>query len=215
MNLSSMRDIDAADPIGGLGRKIEPTPAPAPAPVRRPDGFVVHPDGTLSTDFAPPPGMAPSTPPHTPAPLPSPFPYPFRRPPILCLDPGAHGFLREPLKVGDRVRSLISGSVFTVVDATANDDGRIKVRRADGKVIPCRLLKEGKTWDRIPAPVAPERLKVGDMVRVLSGFYDAKRHGLVAPVEQIDGATFRIGSTTISGSAGLLVSEEGKTWERA
>jgi hypothetical protein len=58
MNLASMREIDAIDPIGGLGPRVTPAPTPAPEPVRRPDGIVEHPDGKLSTDI-PPPGEQP------------------------------------------------------------------------------------------------------------------------------------------------------------
>lgn len=54
MNLARMTRIDAVDPIGGLGPRVTPAPTPAPAPVRRADGIVQHPDGKLSTDFAPP-----------------------------------------------------------------------------------------------------------------------------------------------------------------
>ncbi len=113
MNLAMMRDIDRADPIGGLGPKVTPAPTPAPAPVRRPDGIVVDSDGKMSTDLPLPP-PEPSWPFPTGAAAPAPEP-----------EPGAHGFMRgqvirarvegdqvvcetvrEPLKVGDKVRIL-------------------------------------------------------------------------------------------------------------
>ena len=68
MNLASMTRIDHTDPIGGLGPRVTPAPTPAPQAVKRGDGFIVGPDGKLSTDFPPPAGMVPSTPPHTPSP---------------------------------------------------------------------------------------------------------------------------------------------------
>lgn len=150
------------EPLPGLGPRVTPAPAPAPAPVRRPDGFVVHPDGTLSTDFAPPPGMAPSTPPHTPAPA----------------DPGAHGFMREPLKVGDRVRLLVdgarrmnekAGATLVVIDDSDPSCMALKGEQSGREWFLSPLRGEGVDWERIPAPIAPERLKVGDRVLPAAG----------------------------------------------
>ncbi len=134
MNLAMMRDINAADPIGGLGPRVTPAPTPAPAPVRRPDGIVVGSDGKMSTDLPLPPGMEAKQ---------------WWWSPTGTAAPAA---VREPLKVGDKVRSLVTRSVFVVVDAAVSADGAVRVRRADGKEIPCRLATEGKNWERIHDP---------------------------------------------------------------
>lgn len=96
MSLHMMRDIDAADPIGGLGPRVTPAPTPAPTPVRREDGIVVGPDGKLSTDLPLPPGMEPS-------------PWPF---PTGTAAPVA---VREPLKVGDKIRHATSAHIVQTV----------------------------------------------------------------------------------------------------
>lgn len=49
--IHAMRDLNRADPLPELGPRVEPTPPAAPAPVSRGDGFLVHPEGTLSTEI--------------------------------------------------------------------------------------------------------------------------------------------------------------------
>lgn len=93
MNLSRMRDIDAADPIGTLGPRVTPAPTPAPAPVRRGDGFIVGTDGKLSTDLPDP------TVTHEP-PAPAPTVYEFADALYESMRPPAGPVCaREPLKV--------------------------------------------------------------------------------------------------------------------
>ncbi len=150
MNLAMMRDLDRADPIGGLGPRVTPAPTPAPEPVKRPDGFVEGPDGKLSTSLPPP-----AVPRRGPWPFPTPASVassPAAQPFFDVLrqaaekvadaepEPGAHGFMREPLKVGDKVRYM-SGTLIVV-------DG-IHGRYALGGEIMFLLSNEGKTWERV------------------------------------------------------------------
>jgi hypothetical protein len=62
MKLLRMRDLDANDPLPGLGPKVVPTPAPTPppAPAQVPgarEGVLVGPDGKMSTDLPLPYGI--------------------------------------------------------------------------------------------------------------------------------------------------------------
>lgn len=158
MNLHMMRDIDGCDPIGGLGPRVTPAPTPAPQPVRRDDGIVVGTDGKLSTDLPLPPGMEPSPwpfPTGAAAPAPEPIPEP---------EPGAHGFMREPLKVGDKVLILRGatsvGVSFDDVGAVAevimvDEFGALAARlnaRTEFTAPSGWALcaeDEGKTWERV------------------------------------------------------------------
>lgn len=156
MNLASMRELDHTDPIGGLGPRVTPAPTPAPAPVRRGDGFIVGPDGKLSTDFAPPPGpevmLCPCGFPalHCASIYCAPKGYPSPAPgePQPEPEPGAHGFMREPLKVGDRVRVLVGGRrICTVVGAAKLWDGSDGFQLHDsGKI---GQSAEGVIWERV------------------------------------------------------------------
>jgi hypothetical protein len=80
--------VDAIDPIGGLGPKVTPAPAPAPQPHRRPDGIVIGPDGKWSTDL-PDPSAAVSTP----------MPPPAEDAAAKCA---------SPVQIWDMVRLLLS-----------------------------------------------------------------------------------------------------------
>ena len=134
--IGAMRDINAADPVGGLGPRVTPAPTPAPAPVKRGDGFVVGPDGKLSTDLPDPTvpaviGGVPVWPfPHMPTAAPDPdqvtncwrcdTPYLIASPACpMCLatnanvdldkahaEMDAHAAPPVALRVGDRVRLL-------------------------------------------------------------------------------------------------------------
>lgn len=128
MNLSRMRDIDAADPIGTLGPRVTPAPTPAPAPVRRTDGFIVSPEGKLSTDL-PDPTVTANPPPTT---------------------PDAAVCAREHLKVGDRVLWLKSGEVFVVTHVNSMGANTKYRDEAIGDKNPiCWHEREGVVWERV------------------------------------------------------------------
>lgn len=76
------------DDLGGLGPKVTPKPD-EPEDKPEPTGIIIGPDGKRRTNLPLPDG--PETAPT--------WPFP-------SAEPGAHGFLREPLKVGDKVRIL-------------------------------------------------------------------------------------------------------------
>lgn len=61
-SLSSTRNLDSQDPIGGLGPKKEPPPAPPPEPKVISPGIIERPNGKLETDFPLPPGEKPKWP---------------------------------------------------------------------------------------------------------------------------------------------------------
>jgi hypothetical protein len=54
MKLLAIRDLNQQDPIGGLGPKVEPTPAPTPEPKPQDGPIVVGSDGKMSTNIPPP-----------------------------------------------------------------------------------------------------------------------------------------------------------------
>ncbi len=145
MNLAMMRDINAADPIGGLGPRVTPAPTPAPEPVKRPDGFVEGPDGKLSTSLPPPAVPRRGS---------WPFPTGTAAPEP---EPGAHGFMREPLKVGDRLRHLevfhfdrgipLLGRVTMLTGS--GDSLRARVKWNDGTTSSESGDYEGQEWERV------------------------------------------------------------------
>lgn len=93
MNLRTLSMLpDDIGPLGPPIRREQTKPAPAPTVEHRPDGtLTTHPDGTMSFE--------PKVTPESPVPV-----FPFPTSPKEDPEPGAHGFMREPLKVGDRVR---------------------------------------------------------------------------------------------------------------
>ncbi len=150
MNLAMMRDIDRADPIGGLGPRVTPAPTPAPEPVKRPDGFVEGPDGKLSTSLPPP-----AVPRRGPWPFPTGAAAPAPEP-----EPGAHGFMRKPLKVGDRVLLIDPAGEYypslpvgEMVVTKIYKGGFDALHEADtAKPLFYLGENEGKTWERINDP---------------------------------------------------------------
>lgn len=161
MNLSMMRDIDRADPIGGLGPRVTPAPTPAPAPVRRPDGIVVDSDGKMSTDLPLPP------------PEPS-WPFPTGTADSMNADikraveilgrniaadiktideriepePGAHGFMRIRV-LGAFPWRLAEGTVLAV-EPYAHGDGWTPIEGQRGYLLfwfPSE--EEGNWWERV------------------------------------------------------------------
>lgn len=171
MNLLAIRDLNAEDPLPGLGPKVErPAPEPAkPAEVR--PGIVVDADGKMSTNIPPPaapfaahaagssphlhnntncrPYIAPPT--EEPGPAP-----PDTDPPEAA---------REPLKVGDWVRLLrpeawsIRAHAYragTIVQVTEIDGRRFLFGPGFGmNYLACgEQPTEGRDWVRCDPPEA-------------------------------------------------------------
>lgn len=175
-NLASMRgDMNADDPLGGLGPRVEPTPPPAPAPVSRGDGFLVHPDGTLSTEIEPPSG-----PPPAPAPADPDDDYPPVAAPIPADAPP------WPFPQGAMWRHLHTGLFYRW------HDGRAECRAEHEYAWRGSCVTERDKFDvrEVFEPIAsaPAPLKVGDKVRVCpSGMGNYYAGGEVLTVAKIAG----------------------------
>ena len=154
--IHAMRDLNAADPVGGLGPRVTPAPTPAPAPVKRGDGFVVGHDGKLSTDLPDPTqepapilckcGLTPAACAMTSCSPPWPFPQ------RACLAP-------EPvaLRVGDRVRCIsdfwspdVRAKVFAVTEVGAQWFRADEPKREDGSLQINVIVDIGRAdlWER-------------------------------------------------------------------
>ena len=152
--LHAMRDHNIADPLGGLGPRVERAPTPAPAPVVRPDGIVVGPDGKYSTALPLPEGHPDAAPTHIGG-VPV-WPFPTKPEPVIDTtteEPGAHGFLREPLFV--RVFDTYPWKAMRGIDVRAEPypGGLAALRPIEGEPGHGKwvftLSSEGKTWERV------------------------------------------------------------------
>ena len=164
MNLASMRELDHNDPAGGLGPRVTPAPTPAPAPVKRGDGFVVGPDGKLSTDLPDPTVPAVSDPPDVFGHPVWPFPHmPKQDPPseageadmaIYAQMAARAGAPPVALRVGDRVRytgrpgdASWLGPVMTVLAVDAFAASASCLGRSG--TFCYHLGSEGRNWERV------------------------------------------------------------------
>jgi hypothetical protein len=171
--IHAMRDINAADPVGGLGPRVTPAPTPAPAPVPIGNGIIRAPDGKLSTDLPDPTAPAPilckcgltpaacamtSCSPQSPAEPSTPgWPFPQR----ACVEPGVPdgAMWREK-----------DGPLFFRWDAVNdraelnNPDDYLGWTTSDVEWVRGDF-DNGVLFERIAAP--PAALRVGDRVRLI------------------------------------------------
>lgn len=203
MNLASMRDIDATDPIGGLGPRVTPAPTPAPQPVRRDDGIVIGPDGKWSTDLPDPTQEV--TLKTEPAP----------DAPIAPKCPPVGSFIRLLRPKCWRINEQ-AGAICKVLRHYQDEGMDIEGPTGLGWGIHATDesdAERGPCWEPVAPPAVREPLKVGDRVRILCGGCGVpdSEVGQIRTVDRLDG-----GSTLFrAGSWWHHIEKCGKQWERA
>lgn len=212
-----MRDLNRADPLPELGPRVEPTPPPAPAPIKRPDGFVVGPDGKLSTALPDPTvntwccgvihtSTCSQTAPCQTQPAPVAAPIPADAPPW-------------PFPQGAMWRSRTSPECFY-----RWHEGRAQGWSC-GRWFDFVTPFERRCFDNLPGfePLPREPLKVGDKVRLTcERIWSREEMGRTYTVTAI-GEGKHAGQVYLDGKFARAKSEpgvlssgnEGETWERA
>jgi len=155
MNLRTLSMLpDDIGPLGPPIRREQTKPAPAPTVQQREDGtLTTNPDGSMSFEarktWTPADAGMVKRDGTQPVPV---WPLPHAQKPAEPEEPGAHGFMREPLKVGDRVRlktGWIAPLEGAVVSVTAIFDGLNKSWASEHCGVWDYMDSEGIYWERV------------------------------------------------------------------